>query len=165
MKALSALLALWAIAQGVCHPQSTPIIGNVPENLEWKDGKLISAKGFPPYTEIKDSYTGRLWIVQTDGSVKAEADLPRIKGTLTLRGGQLVFASESATEEYESGKAPGVKVVSFTPKTAMKDAKEINVAEMTIEIYDGRLKLVEGIAVPVIKVIDGDYVQWKSKKK
>ncbi len=82
MKSLLLSIITWTIALAHNYGQTGPAIGNSPMQTEYKEGKLISAKGFPPYTEIKDPYTGHLWIVQPDGSVKAESDLPRVEGTL-----------------------------------------------------------------------------------
>ncbi len=77
----------------------------------------------------------------------------------------LVFTSPGATEKFESTKAPSIKIVSFKPKSAIKNGKERNVSEMVIEIYDGvKLTLVEDATVPIIKIVDGDYVQWKLRK-
>jgi hypothetical protein len=116
---------------------------------------------FPPGTEIKTPYTKRIWVVQADGSVKPEANLPHIKGTLTLQGEHLIFSADGATETFDVVKAPGIKAIKYTKKVAIKDMKEVDVSEAIIEIADGvRLTLVSSKAVPVVKVAEGDNVRW-----
>jgi hypothetical protein len=137
-----------------------------PAALFDKDTPPRAIPRFPSGTEIKNPYTKRTWIVQPDGTLKAEADMPHLEGSLTLHGSRLVFTSANGTEEYESAKAPSIKVIRFISKTATRNGKEINISEMIIELADQvRLTLVDSIAVPVVKVVDGDYVQWKCKKK
>lgn len=52
-------------------PPPGPVSGNGQLNVEYKDGAL-HATGFPPGTELKDAYTGRIGIVQDDGTVKEQ---------------------------------------------------------------------------------------------
>ena len=166
MNSLFTIAALWIITLGCTYAETAPVTGNSQIHIEYKDGIPISAKGFPPYTEIKEPYSKKVFVVQPDGRLKAEADFPHIEGALILRGNRLLFVSADATEEYESTKTPGIKVIKFTQKTVVRDGAETNVSEMTIEIYDGiKLTLVEGAAVSVLKVVDGNYVQWKAQKK
>lgn len=137
-------------------------VGSVP--LLDKDAPPRNIPKFPPGTEIKNPYTKRCWIVQSDGTLKAEADIPHIEGSLTLHGSRLIFISTNSTEEYELAKAPSIKVIKFISKATTKNGKETNVSEIIIELADQvRLTLVDSVPVPVVKLVDGDYVQWKKK--
>ena len=121
---------------------------------------------FPPGTVIKTPYTKRIWIVQQDGTVKPEADLPHIKGTLTLQGDHLIFSADAATETFDLAKAPGIKAIKYIKKAATKDKKEVDESEAIIEIADGvTVTLVSSKAVPVVKVADGDYIRWTLLKQ
>ena len=122
---------------------------------------------FPPGTEIKTPYTKRVGVVQADGSVKPEADLPHIKGILTLQGEHLIFSAGGAAETFDLAKAPGIKAIKYTKKLATKDKQEVDESEAIIEIADGvRLTLVSAKAVPAIKVTaDRGYVRWTLPKE
>ena len=121
---------------------------------------------YPPGTEIKNPYTKRIWVVQVDGSVKPETDLPHIKGTLTLQREHLIFSADGATETFDLAKAPGIEAIKYTKKLATKDEKEVDVSEAFIEIADGvRLTLVSSKAVRVVKVADEGYVRWTLTNK
>jgi len=131
-----------------------------------KDRDSIDARGFPPYTEIKDPYTGRIWIVQPDGTGKLETSIPRIRGTLTLIEDRLLFATDTGTEIYVLAKVPGMKLIKYDKKQITKDGKAADVSEAVIDIYDGsRLTFVSGHAVPITRIADGDYVRWKQENK
>jgi hypothetical protein len=74
MKLLTSIfagLALAVIARAADPAPTGPIIGNVPQKVEYKDG-VLHTTGFPPGTEIKDAYTERIGIVQEDGTVKEQ---------------------------------------------------------------------------------------------
>jgi len=62
-------LALAVCARAADPARTGPILGNVPYKVEYKDG-VLHTTGFPPGTEIKGAYTGRIGIVQDDGTVK-----------------------------------------------------------------------------------------------
>jgi|GEM_PF-3031469 len=62
-------LALAVSARAADPARTGPIIGNVPYKMEYKDG-VLHTTGFPPGTEIKGAYTGRIGIVHADGTVK-----------------------------------------------------------------------------------------------
>ena len=120
---------------------------------------------FPPWTEIKKPLTKRIWVVQPDGSVKPEADLPHIKGTLTLQGEHLVFSADGARETFDLAKAPGIKAIKYTKQSANKANEEVDVSEAIIEIAGGlRITLASSRAVPVVKVAEGGYVRWTLQK-
>ena len=165
MKTLFTIAVVFMIAFMKADAQTGPQIGNSPVHIEYKNGIPISAKGFPPYTEIKEPYSKRLFVVQPDGELKPEADLPHIEGTLTLRGKKLVFISTNTTDEYEASHAPNITVLAYSQRTVAKKSGDTIAAKMIIEIYDRvKLTLLEGVPIPVIKIADGDYGQWKSKK-
>jgi hypothetical protein len=77
----------------------------------------------------------------------------------------LIFSADGATETFDLAKAPGVKVIKFTKKVAIKDKKDEEASEAIIEIADGvRITLVSSKAVPVVKIADGDFVRWTLQK-
>jgi len=147
--------------------QTTAKSPETPYDNEKPHSSVFNGQRFPPGTEIRNPYTKRTWIVQTDGSMKSEAELPHIKGTLTLQGDQLIFTGDGSTETFDLAKAPGIKAIKYTKKIAIKDKKEIDVSEAIIEIADGvKVTLVSSKAVPVVKVAAyGGYVRWTLSKQ
>jgi hypothetical protein len=139
----------------------------MPYDNEKPPSSVINGQRFPPGTEIKTVYTHHVWIVQQDGTVKPEADLLHIKGTLTLQGDHLIFSADGATETFDLAKAPGIKAIKFTKKVTFKDEKEVDVSEAIIEIDHGvKVTLKSLQAVPVVKITaDGGYVRWTLSKQ
>lgn len=166
MKLLFTIVAVWMITLGHNYGQTGPIIGNSPFQVEYKDGRPFLAKGFPPYTEIKEPYAGDIWIVQPDGSMKPEVDIPRIKGSLIYSEGQIIFSDGKTTERYPLSKVPGMKMINFTKKSVTKADHEVDVSELVLELFDRtKLTLKSSQPVQITKISDGDYVRWKIQTK
>jgi len=105
-------------------------------------------------------------------SLAFAASLHAEEGTLTLSGDEVLFVTASGTKRYTVAMIggpvlEGTKVTAFVPKQIVKDGKEIDVSELTLEnTADGsQLMLVNKAPLPVTRTGEGDQTIWKPLEK